>query len=72
MAKEVKVVNNREDIKKYYGDLLMNYNWFISKQPIENENVRCNIFSFEDKAYIVVTTETLDEFNNKRENRGNK
>lgn len=67
MAKEVKVVNNREDIKKYYGDLLMNYNWFISKQPIENENVRCNIFSFEDKAYIVVTTETLDEFNNKRE-----
>ena len=67
MANEVKVVNNREDIKKYYGDLLMNYNWFISKQPIENENVRCNIFSFEDKAYIVVTTETLDEFNNKRE-----
>ena len=72
MANEVKVVNNREDIKKYYGDLLMNYNWFISKQPIENENVRCNIFSFEDKAYIVVTTETLDEFNNKRENRGKK
>lgn len=68
MAKEVKVVNNREDIKKYYGELLMKYNWFISKQPIDNENVRCNIFSFEDKSYIVVMTETIEEYNNKREN----
>lgn len=70
MVKEIKVLNRREDIKKYYGDVLSKHNWYISNVPIENDNVRFNIFSYEDKKYIVVLDETIDEYNNKKEMEG--
>lgn len=64
--KDIKIVNNKKDLFGYYQNILSTHNWYFSKVPSNEKNIKFNIFLFEEKVYIVVLNQTVTEYNNEK------